>query len=143
MQGLNIAAQKEMASQEDAGTEVHILGLDDMPLFYEGPEGKDMPVTITVVGTNAAKFREIEDRQRKRRIKPKDLTGMRLHRDAIEKVSFCTLTWVGVFEDDGVTPVNCDFDHCRVLYQEVPHVYQQIVEAMGDAENFFGSGSTK
>ena len=141
MKGLNIGEQQALAGKEDDGTEVHILGLDDMPLYFKDNDDEEKPVTITVVGTNSAKFREIEDRQRKRRIKPKDLTGMRLHRDAIEKVSFCTLTWQGVFKDDGSVML-CNFDNARTLYQDLPSVYQQVVEAMADAENFFGSGST-
>lgn len=140
MNGLDITEQKVLAEREDDGAEVHIHGIDDMPLYYTNNEGDEVAVTITVAGTNSRKFREIESRQRKRRIKPRDLTGSRLHEDGIEKVAFCTIRWQGILNNG--EEVRCDFENARVLYREVPHVYNQLVEAMGEAERFFDQTST-
>ena len=142
MDGLNIGAQKKLAEKEDEGTAVHIHGMDEKPLFYENEAGEETPVTITVTGTNSRQFRTIEHRQRKRRIKPRAFTGQSLHHDGIEKAAYCTLRWDGVFGDNKEV-VRCDYENARVLYEEVPHVYNQVVEAMGDAERFFASSSNR
>jgi len=140
VKGLNIKQQQDLASKEDEGTDVHIHGVDERPLFYE-KDGVETPVTITVVGTNSQRFRQIESRQRRRRLKPKDLTGEKVHEDAIEKVAFCTLRWEGVIDEhDNV--IRCDFENAVMLYSALPHVYSQLLEAMGDHERFFGSSSS-
>jgi len=140
MTGFDISKEKEAGKIEDEGTFVHICGLDDMPMYYENSKGKEEPVGIVVAGAHSARFREVEGRQRRRRLKPKDLTGHRIHEDSTEKVVHCTLSWQG-FLDEG-KEVRCDHHNVRMLYDQCPWVLDQVVEAMNDHSSFFENKSS-
>lgn len=130
---LDISKQAEATAAEDDGTFVHLMDLDDNLLYYtEGEEEK--PVGIEVAGAHSKRFREIENKHRKRRIKVRDLTGAKLHDDSIEKVAYCTLAWHGI--TDGGTPLLLTLHNARELYAQLPWVLEQVTEAMNDHQRF-------
>jgi hypothetical protein len=132
---LDIAKQAEATAAEDDGTFVHLMDLDDNLLYYtEGESGAERPVGIEVAGAHSRRFREIENKHRKRRIKVRDLTGAKLHDDSIEKVAYCTLAWQGIA--DSGTPVPLTLSNARELYTQLPWVLEQVTEAMNDHQRF-------
>lgn len=140
MSGFDINQQAEKAKKEDEGTEVHIHGLDDLPMFYE-EDGEQKPVTITVAGAHSQTYRRIEDSMRRRKLKPKQLTGEAIFSDNIEKAAACTLDWQGFFVGEEV--VQPTANNIKQLYKTCPWVYEQVFEAMHDHARFFGNGSTQ
>ena len=140
MTGFDIDAQAAAAKTEDEGTVVHIHGLDEMPMYYEGPDKKPVPVTITVAGAHSPRYRRIEEAQRQRKLKRSQFTGAVIFDDNIEKMSGCTLAWDGFFVNG--QPVDCTSHNASQLYRRCPWVYEQVLEAAHDHSRFFGSGST-
>ena len=137
--------QKELAKVEDEGIFVHIAGLDEVPLYYfpqdteEGKEIEEEPVGWWVTGSHSKRFREIEARHRKRRLKPKDMTGGRAFEDGIDKMVHCVLRWVGM-EEDGVV-IECTPENVRMVLVECPWVLEQVSEVMNDHKLFFENKS--
>ena len=140
MSGFDISKEKEAGKLEDDGTFVHINDLNDTPMYYEDADGKEQEVGITVAGAHSTRYRNAEGKQRRRRLKPKDLTGARLHEDSLEKVIHCTLSWQGI-EDKG-EEVRCDAHNVRMIYTHCPWVLDQVVEAMNDHTRFFEKESS-
>lgn len=140
MSGFDISKQAEVANQEDEGVFVHVNGLDDMPMYYE-EDGEEKPVGIYVAGSHSTRYRRIEDQLRKRKIKPRQLTGEAIYDDNVAKAVACTLSWQGFRQGDEVIPLtNQNAEH---LYKTCPWVYDQVLEAMHDHKRFFKSGSTQ
>lgn len=142
MSGFKIKHEAAKAKQEDIGTVVEIFGLDDLPVVYDGPDEEDLPVTITVCGAHSSIFRRVEAALRRRKLKPRQLTGEAIFEDNLEKVVACTQAWDG-FEDDDGKEVAFTRELVKDLYLECPWVYEQVLEAMHDHARFFGGGSTK
>tara|TARA_B100000749_G_C18377699_1_gene444601 strand:- start:636 stop:1070 length:435 start_codon:yes stop_codon:yes gene_type:complete len=140
MSGFDISKEKEAGKSEDAGTFVHICDLNDVPMYYTDAEGAELEVGITVAGAHSTRFRNIEGKQRRRRLKPRDLTGARLHEDSTEKVVHCTLSWQGI--TDNGEDVRCDAHNVRMIYEACPWVLDQVVEAMNDHTRFFENESS-
>ena len=136
----DITTQAEAAKQEDVGTVVEINGVDELPAFYTDANGVEQPVTITVAGIHSSIYRKIEAKMRRRKIKPRQLSGESIYDDNIEKVVGCTLDWVG-FSISG-TVLDFTRHNIRELYRQCPWVYEQVLEAMHDHSRFFGNGST-
>lgn len=139
--GFDIQAQAEQAKKEDEGIVVHIHGVDEIPAYYEAPEGGEKPVTITVAGAHSQKYRAVERDLRKRKIKPKSLTSQQAFEDNLFKAVACTITWEG-FHVSG-TFVEPTAHNVEMVYRRCPWVYDQVIEAMHDHAAFFGSGSPK
>lgn len=137
--GFDISEQKELAKKEDEGITLHLEGVDGKPMFFRNSVGEVVPVTITVAGSNSDRFKDIENRIRKRKLKPRQLTGDTLHNDQIEKAAYCTLRWEGIL--DKGNPVRCDHANALALYKHLPFVLRQVIEAMDDHESFFSNGS--
>ena len=133
----DLGVEKEAGAIENDGAIVHICDLNDMPMYHDDADGNEQPVTIKVAGAHSKKFREIEGKQRRRRLKPKDLTGARLHEDNTERVVHCTLEWQGFTSNGEVFPLTSE--NARELYDLCPWVLDQIVEAMSDHTRFFVS----
>lgn len=145
MGGFNVAKEKEAGNIEDEGTFVHIHNLDDIPMTYKDKDGMDQSVGIVIAGAHSKRFREIEGKHRKRRIKQRDLTGHKLHADSTEKVVHCTLSWVGfTYNDDKGKEQDLEFTqhNVRELYNWCPWVLDQVVEVMNDHQLFSESKST-
>jgi hypothetical protein len=136
--GFDITAQIELAKKEDEGTTFQLEGVDGSPMFYT-KDGEQVPVTITVAGSNSNKFKEIEAKLRKQKLRARSLTGDTLHRQQIEKAAYCTVSWDGIL--DKGTPVRCDHANAVALYTQLPFVLRQVLEAMDDHESFFTKGS--
>lgn len=140
MSGFDIEQQANQAKKEDEGTVVYIHGIDELPMYYQEEEGgEDIPVTIHVAGAHSQRYRRVEENLRKRKLKPGQMTGERIHNDNIDKVAACTLDWAG-FSVNG-NPVECTKDNARMLYKTCPWVLDQVLEAMHDHTRFFESGS--
>lgn len=137
MAGFDITKQAAAAETEDKGIAVHIFGLDEKPLFHG--ENGDKPVTITVAGAHSKTFRRVEERLRKRKIKPRQLTGEVIHEDNVYKVAACTLGWDGFYVD--AQPIECNLENAKMLYKQCPWVMDQVMEAMNDHASFFESSS--
>lgn len=139
-EGFDIATQQEQAKEEDAGITIEIQGVDELPVTYTNLETNEvMPVTITVAGAHSSIMRRVESAIRRRKLKPRQITGEGIFDDNIEKAVACTLDWQG-FLNDGeeieMTPKNI-----RILYTRCPWVYEQVLEAMHDHARFFGTAS--
>lgn len=138
--GFDMADQKEAASIEDDGVFVHIHGLNDQAMYYtpldapDDGETHEVPVGITITGTHSKRFREIDGRQKRRRLKAKDFTGARVQEDNIEKVAYCTISWQGIL--DHKKEVRCDNANATTLFTEHPWLLEQLSEAMADHERF-------
>lgn len=136
----DITEQKQAARNEDQGIDVHIHGLDDLPMFFE-QDGEEKPVTITVVGSHSSRCRRFEEQLRKRKLKPSNLTGKRIYDDNIEKTAHCSLDWQGFFMDGKEVPFSQH--NVKEVYVQCPWVLEQVLEAMNDHARFFESGSQK
>ncbi len=140
--GINVAQQQKEASIEDNPVFVHINDLNDFPLYFSHEEdGEQIPVGIWIVGNNSKRMREIEARHRKRRIRPKDLTGASLVDDSTEKVAYCTVKWQGFGDDDG-TELLFNYQNAINAFTNMPHVMGQLQEAMADHSVFGKKGSS-
>jgi len=139
--GFNIAAEAALAKEEDKGTVVEIIGIEDLPMLYDHPDGSEKPVTITVMGAHSSAFRRIEAALRKRKLKPRQLTSGAIFDDNVEKVVACTMAWEGFASDQDGEFLDFSRTLVRVLYDQCPWVYDQVMEAMHDHSNFSGSGS--
>jgi hypothetical protein len=141
--GFDIQQQQQVAEKEDVGIDVHVHGVDDLPMFYReddgSPEGKEKPVTITIVGAHSRRYRRMEEQLRKRKLRPRNLTGEAIYEDNLEKAVACTIGWQGFFAGEDIYPPSRD--NIRRLYAECPWVYEQVLEAMHDHTRFFGNGS--
>ena len=137
--GFDLDAQLELAKQEDEGTDVHIHGVDEEPLYYQGENGERQPVIIRVAGAHSQRYRRAEERIRKRKLKPNKFTGELIHTDNVEKVAECTLSWKGIHA--GGEPVEMTIPNARQIYKRAPWVLDQILEAMNEPTNFFVNGS--
>lgn len=135
----DITKQAKAGEVEDEGTFVHIHGLDDLPMYFKDEQGEEQPVGITVTGAHSTKFRQVEAALRKRKLRPRDLTGERLMEDNIERVARCTLSWQG-FSISGEM-VRMTFDNAKELYRACPWVLEQVSEAMQDHSRFFKTES--
>jgi hypothetical protein len=133
--GLDISAEVEANKAEDEGTDVHLNGRDGKPMFYQGS-----PVVIRVAGNNSQRCRRFEHQLRQRKLRPKDFVGQRFYDDGIEKAAFCTLSWQGIV--DNGNPVQCNVRNAAELYKRIGWVYDQVLEAMSDAERFINRSST-
>lgn len=136
----NIKQKSAEARVEDEGIDVPIFSLDETPETYIDENGEEKPITIKVAGSHSRYYRQVEADQRKRRLKPKQLTAGAIYDDNMEKILACTLDWTGIALDAD-TPVACTRENARVLYTECPWVYEQVFEAVHDHARFFGKGS--
>lgn len=136
--GFNFGQVEEIAVIEDQGTVVHIIDLNDRPMYYQGPDG-ERPVTITVAGAHSRKARAVDRELRGRKIKPNQLTGDKFRDDAIEKLAACTLAWDGFF--DGEAPVEMNRHNARRLYAAATWIFDQVQEAHVDHKRFTGTSS--
>lgn len=140
MSGLDInSTAKEVAAQEDEGAFVHIHGLDDMPLFYTDDNGEERPVGVVVAGAHSSRYRQMEAQLRKRKIKSRQLTGMAIYDDNLEKAATCTLAWQGFLADGA--EVRLTKVAAKDVYHKFPWVYEQVLEAMHDHKLFIEGGS--
>lgn len=138
MSGFDIAVQKDVAALQDDGTFVHLNGLDDMPMYTEGEDPQ--PIGITVAGIHSRRHRQIEAQLRKRKIRPKDLTGERIMQDTIERVAYCTLGWQGFYLHGEEIPAT--MENVKMVYETFPWILDQVTEAMQDGARFFKKDST-
>lgn len=130
----DITAEKKAGEAEDNGTFVHIHGLDESPLFFTDGE-EEKPVGIIVAGAHSRRYREIEGIQRKRKLRPRDLTGERAMEDSLERAAHCTISWQGFSADGVVVPFSRE--NAKTLYRECPWVLEQVAEAMQEHSRFF------
>ncbi len=155
MTGFDINVQKEAGDIENEGAFIHINGLDDLPMYYPNPDfdpknpdkkvdgvlvEEELPVGINVAGAHSRRFREIEGKHRKRRIKQRDLTGHKLHADSTEKVVHCTLSWQGFFSS-GTKLLDFTPHNVRSIYNLCPWVLDQVTEGMND-HSLFGESKS-
>lgn len=137
--GFDISKQAEHAKAEDAGTRVHVEGLDGAPMYYMDEEGNEHPVILIVAGAHSSIYRRAEARQRKRKLKARSMTAEALFEDAIERAAECTLGWEGFYE--GGEPAPFRKESVRGLYVQCQWVYEQVLEAMNDHTRFFSKES--
>jgi hypothetical protein len=144
--GFDIESQVEQAKMENEGIVVHINGIDEKPQFFN-KDGKLTPVTITVAGEHSDHYRRAEAAIRKRKLKPKSMTGQVVYDDNIEKIAACTLAWEGFFSrrrgSDTLVLVPMTPDNVKQVYNRCPWVLEQVLMAMTDHASFFGKESTK
>lgn len=136
---LDIKKAQEKAKVEDQGVAVHLEDLEGSLIYYQDENGEEKPVTITIAGQHSTLHRDIERRQQKRRLSKKDLTGARARQDLIERVAHCTLGWQGITSDG--EPVAFTRDMARQIYEMLPWILDQVVEAMQDHSRFFNKES--
>lgn len=140
MSGFDVKQQVEAAREEDKGTVVEIFGIDEKPMYYDdGPGTETKPVTITVAGVHSRLYRRVDEKLRRRKLRPNKLTGEAIYDDNIERVVACTLDWAG-FHAAG-DPLPCTRENATMLYKQCPWVLDQVLEAMNDHSRFFSNGS--
>ena len=140
MKGFDVKAQAGAAEAEDAGSFVHVVDLNDRPMYYTDENGVEQPVGIEVAGIQSSRYRQIEGKQRRRKMRPKDLNGQRIFEDNVERIAFCTLRWQGFF--NGENPVELTQNNAYEIYLACPWLLDQLVEVMADHTRFFTSKSS-
>ena len=134
--GLNIAAAKTVAAQEDDGQVVELMDHDGEPLVYGAD---DKPVTVTVVGSYSTRYRQAVDRQRHQMIKRRKVktSAADLFENQIELEASCVIAWDGIF--DGEKAIECNPQNAAEMLTAVPWFREQVQVAMEDHAGFFGS----
>lgn len=135
MNGFDLSTAEQVASTEDEGTVVELLGPDEKPYLYKDANGEEKPVTITVAGAHSRRHRKAEEALRNRKLKPRQMTGQIFHEDNIEKVVACTLAWSGI-ADKG-QPLELTRANVAMVYKRAPWILDQVQEAMNDHARFF------
>lgn len=97
----------------------------------------DPPVTITVLGLESKKFRQVADRFMRSRPKKRDMAPAEAQRFSCELLANLTTGWEGLEWGDEDQPLAFSFDNALMLYTERPWVRQQVDEFVGDAGNFY------
>ena len=139
---LDIKQQKDEALEEDNGVVVHLHEINGNLAYYdkEGYE-EQQPVTITVAGAYSSVYRRTEERQRRKKLKPKAMNFGTFHDEAMERVVACTLAWEGLLFEGNPFPLTKQ--NAFLLYEGCPWIYDDVVEAMHEHEDFFAARSGK
>jgi hypothetical protein len=136
--GLDVFDETSNAKLENQGVPIHIKGLDGK-LRYFRQNGERVPVTITVCGVNSDRHKGVEKEIRLRKLNPGSINSQKFYDDAIEKAAACTMSWVGMFNKG--KEVRCDRHNAAAIYKALPHILDQVQEAMNDHSLFSGSSS--
>lgn len=139
-QGFDLATAPDMAL-EDQGTIVHLRDVTGKPLWFIPAEGQEQqPVTATIVGTYAVRYRQTMDAQAKKAAATTgayDADVARQNQRAL--VAGCVLGWTGIHENGqqlACTPENVE----RILVK-APYIQEQLQQAMVAHERFFSRPS--
>lgn len=101
--------------------------------------GADLPVKITLLGTDSPVFRKaqraIVNRRLKQAKKP-NLTAEEIEAEGIEALVSCTVSWEGV-EIDG-KKLDCTPDNVRKVYTDIrlPFIREQVDTFIAERANF-------
>jgi len=136
----DIKKQKELHGKLNEEAMVHLRGPDDQYMYYQEEEGgEEKPVAIFVVGAHSERWRRVEDKQRRRRLKPKNMTAEQAHEDVLERIVHCTMDWQGINNDGNPLPFSRGA--VKMIYKEFPFVLDQVAEFINEPTNFFENSS--
>lgn len=139
-------ATRDTKAAAESGIVVHLKDpATDEPMFGDGEE----PVTITILGSDAAKIRAKSHHsldQAFAKLKKKgDSTEGRseeIERETVKLLAAATIAWTG-FVVDG-SPMECNEPNARKLYSDprFPWIVEQLRKVMDDRAAFFQKGSS-
>ena len=140
--GFELGSAAPVADLEDAGTVVHLCGLDDELMFFtpEGPKAKEQPVTITVAGSYSKRYRRAQNAQTTRAIKGGGRRGSRITGESLREqrenlAAACVLAWEGFF--DAGKPLDCTRENAAMVFERATWILEQVEAAQVDHASFF------
>lgn len=99
------------------------------------------PVTITVHGSDSARYKQAVHEHANERIQRLQRGGVQApsaeQQEAreVDTVVRCTETWDGFYDENG-DPLKCTHENVRGLYQYDPAIYEQVYAAIHNRKNF-------
>jgi hypothetical protein len=141
----NVSQQKSEASLEDEGRPVPIHTRDEKPATYV-KDGKELPVTITIVGSYSDRYRRKYNAQRKQMLAARRTeVSDKVDPLQVELVAHCIKSWEGLEDHDAsgnVVPFPFTEANAIALLTACPWVRQELEVAMGDHAGFSKSSSS-
>jgi hypothetical protein len=127
-----------IASEEDAGTDVHLRGLDGALLYAD--KAKKQKLFIKMAGTYSKRFRRIADEQRDRQLKNRrrEVTAEQLTQNQMELTSGCVVSWNITLN---ARPVPVTPENATMVFTRAPHWKEQCEEGMQDHAGFSKTAS--
>ncbi|MCA1807266.1 MAG: hypothetical protein LC687_05400 [Actinobacteria bacterium] len=128
----------ESDSIANEGAIMHVRDpADDFPAYFTDGEGKEHPVTMTVLGSDSDFYHQAmldasRKFTRKKNNDPKDLEDA-----ALKTMARCIVRWDGFF--DGDKPIVCNFENALSLLEKHRWLRDQVREFQEDRANFFKS----
>ena len=122
---------------EDDGTVVHLKDVSGNPL-YDGPDDTK-PVVMRIAGTYSARYRKaqkaVRDAQTRAMRRGGSLDGEQIDAAQYELEAACILEWTFTI---GTSAYPISPENWRAIAEKQPQWREQVQNAMGDHERFFG-----
>jgi hypothetical protein len=131
---MKISSVKEAVAKDEDGAVLPIDGKDGEP--YLAHDGS--PATMTIVGLESKRMRDITDKQQRRALRRQvaKITPEMLREERIEKAAAAVIAWHGWEGDDG-TELACTPENVAALLGAAEHIMEQVEAGVRRHASFF------